>query len=57
MIVADHSKFNKVFAARFAKWTDIDTLVTDEQPTGKLKSVIKQANTKVVVCGAGSPSH
>ena len=51
MIVADHSKFDKVFAARFAKWSDIDTLVSDEQPSGLLKSAINKANTKVVVRG------
>ena len=52
MIVADHSKFDKVFAARFAKWSDIDILISDEQPSGLLKSAINKANTKVVVRGA-----
>lgn len=50
MIVADHSKFRKVFPARFAKWQDIDTLVTNERPKGELGAVLKQQNTKVLVC-------
>lgn len=50
MIVADHSKFSKVFPARFAKWGDVDTLVTDEHPKGKLSTVLKQQNTTVHVC-------
>lgn len=54
MIVADHSKFDRVFAARFAKWTDVDTLVTDQQPKGQLMAVIRQATAKLVVCSARS---
>ena len=50
MIVADHSKFRKVFPARFAKWEDIDTLVTDKKPKGKLGTVLKQQNIDVQVC-------
>lgn len=54
MIVSDSSKFNKVFTARFAKWTDIDTLVSDKKPTGKLMSAISKAKTRVVVSGHDS---
>ncbi len=52
MIVADHSKFAKVFPARFAKWEDVDTLVTDKRPIGELGTVLKQHGTTVLVCGS-----
>lgn len=50
MIVADHSKFQLVFPSRFAKWTDIDILVTDEHPEGDLGSILDQASTTVLAC-------
>ncbi len=40
VVVADHSKFNGVFAARYASWQQIDHLVTDQAPTGKLLAAI-----------------
>ncbi|MFK7859327.1 MAG: DeoR/GlpR family DNA-binding transcription regulator [Granulosicoccus sp.] len=50
MIVADHSKFNKIFPARFSKWADVNTLVTNKQPKGKLRSAIEQQNVNIIVC-------
>lgn len=54
MVVADHSKFDKVFTARYARWADIDTLVSDQQPAGKLKTAISKSETTVAVWGEES---
>ncbi|MGQ7848618.1 DeoR/GlpR family DNA-binding transcription regulator [Granulosicoccus sp. 3-233] len=56
MVVADRTKFNKVFTARFAKWSDIDKLVTDERPGPKLSSAVKKADTEIVVSSSESAS-
>ncbi|WP_313055285.1 DeoR/GlpR family DNA-binding transcription regulator [Pseudomonas lopnurensis] len=47
LVVADHSKFDATFPARYASWQQVDYLVADEQPTGKLASALSQH--KVVV--------
>ncbi len=47
LVVADHSKFDATFPARYASWQQVDYLVTDEQPTGKLASALSQH--KVIV--------
>ena len=47
LVVADHSKFDATFPARYASWQQVDHLVTDEQPTGKLASALSQH--KVIV--------
>ncbi|MFK8084244.1 MAG: DeoR/GlpR family DNA-binding transcription regulator [Granulosicoccus sp.] len=52
MIVADHTKFNKVFPARFAKWADVHTLVTDIKPTGKLLARLEQQKVSIALCDA-----
>lgn len=47
LVVADHSKFDATFPARYASWQQVDYLVTDEQPTDKLASALSQH--KVIV--------
>ena len=42
LIVADHSKFNNTFPGRYASWRQVDCLVTDQQPTGKLLQCLNQ---------------
>lgn len=42
MIVADHGKFDRLSTARYARWSDIDALVTDRKPGGPLASAIEQ---------------
>lgn len=42
IVVADHSKFDATFPVRYASWQQIDYLVTDEAPTGKLASSLAQ---------------
>ena len=40
MVVADHSKFDRMATARYARWNEIDHLVTDRQPSGPLKKAL-----------------
>jgi len=42
LIVADHSKFNSTFPGRYASWHQVDCLITDQQPTGKLLQRLNQ---------------
>ena len=49
MIVADHSKFDRVFPARFASWREIGTLVTDQRPAGALAETLDRHSVEVVV--------
>lgn len=46
-IVADRTKFDRTFSARFAEWSGVDSLVTDQQPTGALLSAISRAGTRI----------
>lgn len=48
MVVADHSKFDRVFAARYATWREIGTLVTDGTPTGELAETLARHRVRVV---------
>lgn len=41
MIVADHSKFGRLSTARYARWSHIDAVVTDQQPAGPLADALK----------------
>lgn len=43
MIVADASKFDRVFTARYARWSQIDLLVTDKAPSGPLSKAMERA--------------
>lgn len=47
MIVADHGKFNLSFASSYARWEDIDILVTDEPPKGELERMMSLGGTSV----------
>ncbi len=49
MLVADHSKFDQIFAARYAGWGQIGTLVTDEAPSGALAAALSRHKVAVVV--------
>ncbi len=48
MIVADHSKFDLTFAAKYSSWNEIDVLACDERPKGELARIIDAAGTSVV---------
>jgi len=49
MVVADHTKFNTTFAANYARWNEIDVLVSDQMPKGDLRQEIQSNQTVVVV--------
>lgn len=49
LVVADHSKFDKVFPARYAGWPEIGHLVTDEAPEGPLAERLGDCGVDVVV--------
>ncbi|GLK66946.1 DeoR/GlpR family DNA-binding transcription regulator [Hansschlegelia plantiphila] len=48
MVVADQSKFDRVFAARYASWREIGVLVTDAAPTGGLAEALGRHRITVV---------
>lgn len=43
MLVADHSKFGRAFPSCWAKWTQVDHLVSDEAPVGRLAAALMRA--------------
>jgi DeoR/GlpR family transcriptional regulator of sugar metabolism len=49
MIVADGSKFNEMFTARYASWSQIDLLVTDSNPAGPLLKSMQTAEVEIRV--------
>lgn len=48
MIVADHSKFDRMSTARYADWSKIDRLVTDKTPEGPLARALDRNEVKVL---------
>lgn len=49
MIVADGSKFDQMFTARYASWSQIDLLVSDARPTSALLKAMQAAEVEVAV--------
>lgn len=49
LMVADRSKFDQVFPARFASWREIGTLVSDAKPDGTLAETIKRHGVELVL--------
>lgn len=49
MIVADSSKFDQMFTARYASWSQIDLLVSDARPTSALLKAMQAAEVEVAV--------
>lgn len=49
MVTVDHSKFHKVFTARFASWRELATVVCDEKPDGPLARALERHGVEVVV--------
>ncbi|MFC7053972.1 DeoR/GlpR family DNA-binding transcription regulator [Hansschlegelia quercus] len=47
--VADHSKFDKLFAVRYAPFPLIGTLVTDAAPRGELAEALQRHGVRVIV--------
>jgi DeoR/GlpR family transcriptional regulator of sugar metabolism len=49
VIVADHSKFGQPSLAIFARWKDVDRLVTDHPPPDALARVMKRSSVEITV--------
>lgn len=53
MVVADSSKFDRVFTARYARWSQIDLLVSDKMPTGPLKKALDRHEVRTDIAEVG----
>ena len=49
MVVADHSKHDALFPARYASWPGIDELITDRPPSGLLARALGAASVRVTI--------
>jgi DeoR/GlpR family transcriptional regulator of sugar metabolism len=49
VVVADHSKFEQIFAAVYAPWQGIDTLVTDAPPARALAERLAQGGVSLTL--------
>ncbi|MBU2962638.1 DeoR/GlpR family DNA-binding transcription regulator [Citreicella sp. C3M06] len=47
MVVADHTKFDRIATARYADWGELDALVSDAAPTGPLAQALAAAGVAV----------
>ena len=50
VVVADHSKHDRLFPARYAPWRDIAHVVTDQAPGDELKESLDSNGVKLTVC-------
>lgn len=48
MIVADHTKFDRMATARYAQWSEIDMLVSDRAPEGPLARALDRNEVSVL---------
>ena len=49
VVSADQSKFNLLFATRYASWPQVNTLVTDASPPGELQRTLETHRVRLVV--------
>jgi DeoR/GlpR family transcriptional regulator of sugar metabolism len=49
LVAADHSKFDRIFPCRYASWRNVDHLVTDAEPEGRLMSSLKLNEVSITV--------
>lgn len=49
IVVADHSKLGAIFPSRYARWRQIDTLVTDTDPGAGMASVLTMAGVALAI--------
>ncbi|APX24158.1 MAG: DeoR/GlpR transcriptional regulator [Rhodobacteraceae bacterium] len=47
MVLADHSKFDRMATARYSDWTDVDVLVSDARPQGPLARALQVAGVEL----------
>ncbi|WP_137157845.1 DeoR/GlpR family DNA-binding transcription regulator [Rhizobium sp. FKL33] len=50
VVVADHSKHGRLFTARYATWSAINHLVTDQAPGMEISESIRTAGVNVMLC-------
>jgi DeoR/GlpR family transcriptional regulator of sugar metabolism len=50
--VADGSKFNQMFTARYASWSQVDVLVTNETPNSVLFKAMQAAEVELKIAEA-----
>ncbi|OBZ93370.1 DeoR family transcriptional regulator [Pararhizobium polonicum] len=50
VVVADHSKHDRLFPSRYAPWRDISHVVTDQTPGDELKGNLDINGVKLTVC-------
>lgn len=48
MIVADHSKFDRMATARYAQWSEIEVLVSDRRPEGPLMRALERSEVRFI---------
>ncbi|MBK1635394.1 DeoR/GlpR family DNA-binding transcription regulator [Rhodovulum adriaticum] len=49
MVVADHTKFDRMSTARYARWSNIDVLASDRTPTGPMAAALKRAEVETLI--------
>jgi DeoR/GlpR family transcriptional regulator of sugar metabolism len=49
LVVADHSKFDRIFPCRYVAWRDVDRLVTDAEPEGSLMASLELNEVAITV--------
>ncbi|NLD26406.1 MAG: DeoR/GlpR transcriptional regulator, partial [Acholeplasmataceae bacterium] len=49
ILLADHTKFNKIFLCKNCGFEDVDYLITDEMPDQAYLELFEKTNTKVIV--------
>lgn len=49
IVTADHSKHNRIFSARYARWRQISHLVTDRAPDGELARALKKYDVEITL--------
>ncbi|MEN3791350.1 DeoR/GlpR family DNA-binding transcription regulator [Fulvimarina sp. MAC3] len=55
MVVCDSTKFDRLFTARYARWSQIDLLVSDTSPKGPLASALQRENVEIDVSAPRDP--
>ncbi|RJG41670.1 DeoR/GlpR family DNA-binding transcription regulator [Mesorhizobium sp. DCY119] len=50
LVVADHSKHDRLFPARYAPWRDIDHVVTDRNVSDTLAEKLKSSGVELHIC-------
>ncbi|MCQ0989774.1 DeoR/GlpR family DNA-binding transcription regulator [Jiella marina] len=55
MVACDSTKFDRLFTARYARWSQIDLLVTETAPTGPLRASLDREKVEIAVAPPRGP--